>query len=102
MTKTTAAMRRNRRALAVPDVWLQRPPYANQFVALRLKRGRKVLQRTLTRDEAEFLVWMLGEYLWLADEGVATAKDALVRAHDSCWNKALGRASSPAKEGSHG
>lgn len=101
MAKTAAAMSRNRRALAVPDVWIQRPPYANKFVALRLKRGRKVLQRTLTRDEAEFLVWMLGEYLWLADDGAATAKDALVRAHDSCWARAQACPLTVSKEAAH-
>lgn len=89
MPKTTAAMRRKRRAQSVPDVWLLRPPYPNQFLALRLKRGRKVMQRTLTRDEAEFLVWMLGEWLVHVDEGALTAKDALVRAHEKTWRKAL-------------
>lgn len=80
MAKATAAMRRNRRALAVPDVWVQRPPYANQFVALRLKRGRKVLQRTLTRDEAEFLVWMLAWRMLDCTEGASTPEEALLHA----------------------
>lgn len=89
--KTTAAQRRKRFALSVPDVWVLRPPYPNQFLALRLKRGRKVLQRTLSRDEVDFLVWQLGGLLWMDVPGAADEKEALQQACDRCWNKALGR-----------
>ena len=89
--KTTAAQRRKRFALSVPDVWVLRPPYPNQFLALRLKCCRKVMQRTLSKDEADFLVWQLGGLLWMDVPGAADEKEALQQACDSCWNKALGR-----------
>lgn len=89
--KTTAAQRRKRFALSEPDVWVLRPPYPNQFLALRLKSGRKVMQRTLSKDEVDFLVWMLGQYLWMDVPGATSAKDALIQACDRSWAQALGR-----------
>ena len=80
MPKTTAAMRRKRLALLDPDVSVRYPQNPQQFLSLRLKRGRKVLRRTLSREETEYLVWMLGLYLWDLTEGACSEEDALLQA----------------------
>ena len=51
----------------------------------------KVMQRTLSKDEVDFLVWMLGQYLWMDVPGATSAKDALIQACDRSWAQALGR-----------
>lgn len=87
--KTTAAQRRKRLALSVPDVWVTHPPYRGQLLALRLQRGRKVLQRTLTQEEADFLVWQLGWSLHTKGCGSSDAKEALLQAFERCRTQGL-------------
>ncbi|WP_407713235.1 hypothetical protein ACJJWD_13830 [Comamonas testosteroni] len=65
MTESTT---RRGRKLAAPRGFEVLPSDGRRFMVLRLRSGRRVVQRTFTSSEVDFLVWMLAWVSWNSDE----------------------------------
>lgn len=59
---------RRLRKLAAPRGFEILPSDGRRFMVLRLRSGRRVVQRTFTSSEVDFLVWMLAWVSWNSDE----------------------------------
>ena len=86
---------RRRHKLLAPRGFEVLPSDGRRFMVLRLRSGRRVVQRTFTSSEVDFLVWMLAWVNWNSDEA-KTPGQALLLAFER------GRGISPvAHDGSH-
>ncbi|BDB69108.1 hypothetical protein [Comamonas thiooxydans] len=59
---------RRHRKLAAPRGFEVLPSDGRRFMVLRLRSGRRVVQRTFISSEVDFLVWMLSWVSWSSDE----------------------------------
>lgn len=59
---------RRRHKLLAPRGFEVLPSDGRRFMVLRLRSGRRVVQRTFTSSEVDFLVWMLAWVSWNSDE----------------------------------
>ena len=73
---------RLRRKLVAPRGFDVLPSDGRRFMVLRLRSGRRVVQRTFTSSEVDFLIWMLAWESWNSDEA-KTPGQALLLAYES-------------------
>lgn len=78
MAKRTS---RRRRELVEPRGFEILPSDGRRFMVLRLRSGRRVVQRTFTSSEVDFLIWMLAWESWNSDEA-KTPGQALLLAYE--------------------
>lgn len=69
---------RRLRKLAAPRGFEVLPSDGRCFMVLRLRSGRKVVQRAFTSSEVDFLVWMLAWVSWNSDEAKAPGQALLL------------------------
>ena len=94
---------RRRHKLLAPRGFEVLPSDGRRFMVLRLRSGRRVVQRTFTSSEVDFLVWTLAWVSWNSDEAKTPGQALLLafergrgRLHVDPWDlhsRAMGRVS---------
>lgn len=69
---------RRRRELVAPRGFEILPSDGRRFMVLRLRSGRRVVQRTFTSSEVDFLIWMLAWESLNSDEAKTPAQALLL------------------------